>query len=226
MSVDIIPIPVGIITSYVLRGRGVIAIDAGPRGKAERFARGLAAAGIPPEHVQLIVLTHGHWDHVGSARDIKALTGAKLVMHEADRACLEQSLVRVPPGTTRWGKTFIAMERVFLPKITVPSAIVDVILGEDPLPLEDYGIPGRILHTPGHSAGSVTVLLNTGEAFVGDLAMNGFPLRWTPGLPIIAEDQAAVVASWHRLLNAGARTVYPAHGKPFPADVIRRALAA
>ena len=71
----------------------------------------------------------------------------------------------------------------------------------------------------------MSVLLDTGEAFVGDLAMNKFPLRFSPGLPIFAEDQAAVVESWRSLLDQGATTVYPAHGKPFPAEVIRKAIA-
>lgn len=226
MEVEIIPISLGIVTGYVLKAARVIAIDAGPPGKAGQFARGLARAGIRPSDVQLIVLTHGHWDHVGSARDLKTLTGAKLAMHEADRACLEQSLILLPPGTTTWGKAFIAIERLFLPRITIPAATVDVILGKEPLPLLEYGLPGRILYTPGHSPGSVSVLLDSGEAFVGDLAMNGFPLRRGPGLPIIAEDRAAVIDSWHRLLDAGARKIYPAHGKPFPAEVMRVALAA
>jgi glyoxylase-like metal-dependent hydrolase (beta-lactamase superfamily II) len=100
-----------------------------------------------------------------------------------------------------------------------------VALGDDGLSLSDYGIPGRVLHTPGHSSGSVSVLLDTGEAFVGDLAMNRFPLRLSPGLPIFAEDQAAVMESWRSLLDQGATTVYPAHGKPFPAEVIRKAIS-
>ena len=66
--------------------------------------------------------------------------------------------------------------------------------------------------------------MDTGEAFVGDLAMNRFPLRLSPGLPIFAEDPAAVVESWKSLLELGATTVYPAHGKPFPAEVIRKAI--
>ncbi len=141
-------------------------------------------------------------------------------------ACLEQSIVRLPPGTTRWGRVFIAIERLFLPRITIPETKVDVVLGDEPLPLRGYGLAGHVLHTPGHSPGSVTVLLESGEAFVGDLAMNGFPLRRRPGLPIIAEDPEAVIRSWHRLLDAGARTIYPAHGRPFPADVMRNAIGA
>jgi len=224
MIVKIVPIPLRIETCYVLREAGVIAIDAGPRGKAEQFVRLLALAGIRPADVQLIILTHGHWNHVGSARDLKTLTGGKLAMHEAERACLEQSLTILPQGTTTWGKVLIAIQRLFLPKITIPTATVDVILGDQPLPLRGYGIPGCILHTPGHTPGSVSLLLESGEAFVGDLAMNGFPLRRTPGLPIFADDAAEVIHSWHRSLEAGARIIYPAHGKPFPADVLRCAI--
>ena len=224
MIVEIVPIPLRIETCYVLREAGVIAIDAGPPGRAEQFVRLLALAGIRPADVQLIILTHGHWDHVGSARDLKTLTGGKLAMHEAERACLEQSLTTLPQGATTWGKVLIAIQRLFLPKITIPTATVDVILGDQPLPLRGYGIPGCILHTPGHTPGSVSVLLESGEAFVGDLAMNGFPLRRTPGLPIFADDAAEVIHSWHRLLEAGARIIYPAHGKPFLADVLRRAI--
>jgi len=62
MIVEIVPIPLRIETCYVLREAGVIAIDAGPRGKAEQFVRLLALAGIRPADVQLIILTRGHWD--------------------------------------------------------------------------------------------------------------------------------------------------------------------
>ena len=226
MPVEIIPIPLGFDTCYVLRADGVIAVDAGAPHRGNAFLRGLERASIQPQNVKLIILTHGHWDHVGSAQELKSITGAKLAIHEADAPCVEQSLTPLPPGVTPWGRAFIAIHKLFLPLIRVPPAKVDVLLGNEGLSLADSGIPGRVVHTPGHSAGSVSVLLDTGEAFVGDLAMNKFPLRLSPGLPIFAENLPAVVDSWKLLLKAGATTVYPAHGRPFPAEVIREAIAA
>jgi glyoxylase-like metal-dependent hydrolase (beta-lactamase superfamily II) len=56
------------------------------------------------------------------------------------------------------------------------------------------------------------------------MAMNKFPLRLSPGLPIFAEDLAQLMESWKKLLDQGAKTIYPSHGEPFSADVIRGAL--
>lgn len=223
MGVDIFPIRLGFDQCYVLKSEGVIAIDAGFPGKGENFVRGLRRASINPQDVQLIVLTHGHWDHIGSARDIKNITGGKLAMHHREASCLERSLKPLPPGITTWGKIYIRIHKLFMPMINIKSVEVDVLLGDEGLSLIDYGIPGKILHTPGHSAGSVSVLLNTGEAFVGDLAMNRFPLRLTPGPAILGDEPDMISASWKLLLEHGTRTVYPAHGKPFPANVIRKA---
>jgi len=131
----------------------------------------------------------------------------------------------LPPAVTLWGRIFAKIMAMFMPLVHVPATNVDVVLGDEEVSLTEYGIPGRIIPTPGHSMGSVSVLLETGDAFVGDLAMNGFPMSIGPGLPIFAEDLQKVKRSWQLLLEMGAKTVYPAHGKPFPADAIRRALA-
>jgi glyoxylase-like metal-dependent hydrolase (beta-lactamase superfamily II) len=225
MNVDIITIPLGFDQCYVLKGDGVIAIDAGAPQKGTIFKHTLEAAGINPHDVNLVVLTHGHWDHIGSAMEIKSLTGAALTMHRSEVHWLENSLTPLSPGVTPWGKAFMVLHKVFMPFIKVPKAKVDIVLGDEGLSLVDFGIPGRILHTPGHSSGSVSVLLDAGEVFVGDLAMNKFPLRMSPGLPIFADDPAAVVSSWKMLIELGASTVYPAHGRAFPITVIEKAIS-
>jgi len=66
--------------------------------------------------------------------------------------------------------------------------------------------------------------LETGDTFVGDMAINFFPLLLSPSLPPLAEDLVKLKESWKLLLDQGARTIYPAHGKPFLAEAIRKAL--
>ena len=86
-------------------------------------------------------------------------------------------------------------------------------------------VPGKIIHTPGHSPGSVSVLLERGDAFVGDLAMNTLPMRFRPDLPLFGDRMEMIKNSWRLLLNQGAKMVYPAHGNAFPVGVIEKALA-
>ncbi len=185
----------------------------------------MAREGIDPKDLQLVVITHGHWDHIGSAKEIKESTGAEIAIHDCEAHWLEESLTPLSPGVTTWGRIFYAMHKKFMPFIKIPAVDVDIRLGDEVFSLREYGIPGRVIHTPGHSYGSVSVLLDSGQAFVGDAAMNRLPLRLTPGLPIFAVDQVLLKQSWRLLLEEGAREIYPAHGKPFSADILREIIS-
>ena len=94
MNINIFPIRMGFNTIYAVRGEGVILIDGGDPGKIENLKAGIEKASIKPEEIRLIALTHGHWDHVGSAKAIKALTGARVLLHQKDVHLLED----VPPS--------------------------------------------------------------------------------------------------------------------------------
>ncbi len=199
-------------------------VDSGIPQKGAVFTRTLDEEGIHFEDVNLVILTHGHYDHIGSASEIKSLTGASLAMHKAEVHWLENSLKPLSPGTTAWGRFLNVLQAPFIPFIKIPPSEVDVVIDDDGLSLADYGIAGRVVYTPGHSSGSVSVVLDTGEAFVGDLAMNKFPVRLRPGLPIFADDPAAVISSWKNLIKLGVSTIYPAHGKPFSISIIEKAI--
>jgi hydroxyacylglutathione hydrolase len=223
--VSIHPITLGVDNCYIIQGDGTIMIDGGAPKQAKRFMEALKSLAIKPGDIQLIVITHGHWDHIGSAKEIKEITGAPIALHRHEKDWLEKSLQPLPTGVTVWGRIFVKIMAMFMPLVHVPATNVNMVLSDEEFSLNGYGIPGNIIYTPGHSMGSVSVLLETGDAFVGDLAMNGFPLRLSPGLPIFADDMQEVRKSWKSLLDKGAKTVYPAHGKPFSVDIIRKALS-
>lgn len=220
-------IRVGVDNVFLVRERGTILVDGGQPGMFPLLARGLRRAGITPRDVGLIVLTHGHWDHVGCAAKAKALTGAKLAMHASERERMERNLKVMPPGRTAWGSVLSrVIAGTLMAWARIEPATVDVPIPDDGLSLQEWGIDGRIVHTPGHSPGSVSVLLAGGDALVGDLAMSMFPLRLGPGLPIFAEDPTRLRASIERLLSLGAKRIHPAHGRPFSASVLEKALGA
>jgi glyoxylase-like metal-dependent hydrolase (beta-lactamase superfamily II) len=218
MEVNIHPIPAGFDTIYALRGKGVILIDGGDPKYFGKVKHGIERASIKPEEILLIILTHGHWDHIGSAKDIKNWTRAKLMLHQRDLHLLEDSPPIQPPGFTAWGKIIIALLNLYTPHIHIPRFEVDIVAGDEDISLAEFGIPGKVVYTPGHSWGSVSILLDSGEAFVGDLAMNMLPMRLTPGLAVFGDDIQILKKSWRKLLDMGARMMYPAHGKPFPVE--------
>ena len=221
---NIYTIPMGMVSCYIVQDEGTIMIDGGFPDKLDSFNESLKKASIDPKQIKLIVHTHGHSDHIGSTRALKEATGAQIAIHEPDKEWLEKSLNQMPPGVTTWGRILMKMLSAYSRSIQISATEVDIVLSDEEFSLVPFGIPGRVVYTPGHTMGSVSVLLDTGEVFVGDLAMNGLPFKLGPGLPIFAENMELLKKSWRLLLDQGVKTVYPGHGKPFPADIIRKAL--
>ncbi|NYT13639.1 MAG: MBL fold metallo-hydrolase [Candidatus Methanofastidiosa archaeon] len=121
-----------------------------------------------------------------------------------------------------WGK--ILLSKVASIDTSFNHLKPDIIINSD-FDLRNYGINGRIIHTPGHSKGSISVILDSGEAFIGDLAMNGLPLRVGAGEPIFGENIKEIYESWIKLVESKVNTLYPGHGAPFNIKVIKRILS-
>ena len=147
MSIKIFNIESGINTCYVIKDKGTIMVDGGPPKMKTTFLKKMSDYSIDPEEIQLMVLTHGDFDHVGSAKEIQEITGAKIAIHEKDRMNLEQGLFNWTKGVTTWGKISRSMLMPLLKnKMTFPVAKADIILDDNEVLLNEYGIAGRILY--------------------------------------------------------------------------------
>ena len=224
MKTEIHRFSLGVANCYLIKEEGVILVDAGTPNRQGKFLKTLKDLSIEPKDISLILLTHGHWDHVGSVHEIKRLTGGKVAINQHEKDWVEQALQPLPPGISLWGKIFGAIIKIFMPLVNFTGTSVDLVLEDKEFPLEPYGIHGKVLYTPGHSLGSMSLLLDTGDAFVGDLATNGLPLRIGPGMSLFTEDTNAARESWRLLLERGAKWIYPGHGKPFKADALEKLL--
>lgn len=222
MKTEIHRISLGMCHCYVIKQEGLILVDAGFPNQGKKFLKQLETISIKPRDIPLIILTHGHADHIGSANEIKRLTGGKVAINQREKEWVEQALKPMPPPVGLWGKIMTVMFKWAMSRLSFPGTPVDLALGDQDFSLENYGINGKVIHTPGHTSGSMSLLLDTGDAFVGDLAMNGLPMRIGAGMPIFAEDTNAIKKSWRSLLNNGAKRIYSAHGKPFPADKLQK----
>jgi glyoxylase-like metal-dependent hydrolase (beta-lactamase superfamily II) len=143
-----------------------------------------------PGDVKLIVVTHVHFDHVGSLSAIKAACRCPVVVHAKEYRLLKEAELVFPPGTNLSGKgtSLVANRLRGYPPIMrgfkfAPVEAEIVVSGE--VALEKFGVAGKIIPTPGHTAGSLSVLLADGEAFVGDLTANYVPLWAQLRLPAL-----------------------------------------
>lgn len=187
-------------TNYwvVSAGTSRLLVDLGWPGTMGMMRSSLDRMDVPLNEIRYGLATHYHIDHAGLAQELKQ-AGVPLLVLDAQ--------VHAIPLMKTWTKPQDKYVDIIM------DSNVTISFAESRAVLERIGIPGEIVHTPGHSDDSVSLVLDDGSAFTGDLTH--------PAL--IGEDGAAVVsASWRLLQERGATRVYPAHGpvRPLDADAV------
>lgn len=191
-------------------GSGLVIVDAGWSGWARQIISAAKRMGYQAQDIRLIFLTHVHADHAGSAAELKRLTGAPIAAHRGDERYALSGKHHIPTGrgwaglSSKWLADRINLELKYSPFTP------DVWL-EEGQSLGNYGIEGYVVHTPGHTQGSVTLAMEDGVTFIGDALINMFKV----GFPMYWEDPEQGHNSGRVISSLKPRTLYSGHGRPF-----------
>lgn len=211
----ITPIPLRMCNAYLVQGDGSILIDTGRHQDASAIRTALEKHGVGPGDLTLILQTHGHWDHCGSTRELKGWTAAPVAIHRNDADNLRR-------GDNGCLKPIGLSGRLLLPFLDrrYPGVEPDIML-EGETSLEGFGVSARVVPTPGHTSGSISVVNEAGDAIVGDLVMGGYlgghVLTGCPTYHYFAENLAELRASLRGLVERGVRRIFSGHGGPLDA---------
>jgi len=188
----------------VTSGTGMLVIDTGMPGNGNRIVNYIKGLGKKPSDINYVVLTHADIDHVGSAAEIKKMTSAKLAIHEDEAAVLT--------GKTR-GKHVKGLPgllfKLMSPLVRFHTVEPDIIL-KDNMDIAGF----KVIHTPGHTNGSICLYQSGKIIFVGDALRsdsNGNPRSPSKSMSVdVVQAKASLIA----ISELEFDSLLPGHGTP------------
>jgi ribonuclease/clavin/mitogillin len=172
--------------------RSRLLVDIGWPGMMGAMRASLRRMRVPFDEIRYALATHYHIDHAGLAQEFKNAGVALLV--------LESQIAAIPLMKNHTKPQDHFVDITLNDCVTISFADSRAILAK-------IGIAGQILATPGHSNDSVSLLLDDGSVFTGDLP----PVA-------LAQDVPAVAQSWQLLREHGATRIFPGHGPTRPME--------
>ena len=203
---------------------GYCMIDTSYHQNYKSFKKKLKSIGINLSEIKYIFLTHHHDDHAGFLSEIVSENEIKVILHENALKYLKEghSETESKPINNRVKVFFWVFSKFhkFEFPFFIPRSQDYIINGDNDTLLKSIGIEGKILHTPGHTKDGLTLLLDNGDAFVGDLAMSSWKMFKIHYFPIYIQSIEETKKSWKKVLNHHVKTVYPCHGLPFDSKIL------
>ncbi len=212
--------PMGMINCFLIKGEtNHILVDTGVPKSEKKIIKQLNKHNIKLEDIGLIIITHGHIDHFGSAKELKDILKVPILMHDLDKKALQTGksiFETLKPNHKIWD----IILKPKLAKDTASPCLPDIILkGNEEYDLSIYGINGKVIHTPGHTPGSLSIIIEDGSAIIMDLASSGILLG---GIvfnsrmkhPPFHDNLEQVKSSINYILSLNSKIFYLGHGNP------------
>ena len=214
---EIIQIHLKISNAFLILGKKLVLVDTGSSGETSTILSAINKAGQDIKDLSLILHTHAHFDHCGCTADLQKKSGALVAIHKFDsHAFLEGRSVPIKPINLFGKLLMLFMKDGYQP------AKIDILIDDD-FDLHPYGVEGKVIMTPGHTPGSISVQLDTGEIIAGDLLGGGRLVGlFQPERPRYHhwyQDMHSAEKSIARVMATSPKRLYVGHGGPLDGNV-------
>jgi glyoxylase-like metal-dependent hydrolase (beta-lactamase superfamily II) len=188
-------------------GDKTILIDTSPGYMWNLLVRRLNSLNI--KHIDYLILTHSHKDHAENAYKIKEKYKTLVIIHKSEASYLTSGTNITPEGTNHFTRALINIfGRYIIPKVRYKPCQYDLLV-DAKFDLSDYGLNAYIMHTPGHTPGSLSVIIDNEVAIVGDTMFGVFK---GSVFPPFANNIKQMIESWGKLLETNCSAFIPSHG--------------
>lgn len=208
----VIPIRLPLSNCFLVLGEKNFLVDSGFPGDENAIVDAIHKAGLTPYDITCIVHTHGHIDHCGSSAYLMQKYNIPSAIYH-----LDEKMVMTGHNDNVRPARFSGYVIKYLIGKRFPPFFPDYLL-EHEGPLIQLGINASLLHTPGHTMGSSSIILDNNEAIVGDVFMGGHIgglfMSAEPRYHYFVKDRGSLHMSIQKLLDTGVQKFYLGHGGP------------
>lgn len=200
-------------------GDKYILIDTGRENKWNNLKRRLVEIQLKENSLSALILTHTHFDHAENAYRIKEVYKTNLIVHKSEADFISSGNNPVINGTNPITKFITYMIGTWILQFVKYKPVDYDITVEDKYDLSTFGFNAYIISTPGHSSGSISVIIDNEIAIVGDAMFGVFK---NSVFPPYAEQPEVMIRSWKKLLDTGCSVFIPAHGTANSRELLQK----
>ena len=218
-GIEVFQVLSGRSNSYLIHSdRRIILVDTGKESALEQLQGNINQLCFSVENIEYLLLTHTHFDHCQNAAKLKSWSNCQIIAGQPETDFAGNGYTPLPKGVFLFSHIISALgnwigKAGFGYKPFHPDVLI-----QDETKLDDRV---KIVPTPGHSDGSISLIIDNEIAVVGDAMFGVFR---NSVLPPFADDFTQTIKSWGTLLVSGCRTFLPGHGRPITRDLLQREL--